>query len=101
MNSTKRERVLAQKAMDSLLLDYMLCEPLFQEICVTQITRMDGESPCWYLWGDNNQGVYQLKLQNVGQVICDGEIPENTCQEMEAEFVLQYLPFGEARPVTI
>jgi hypothetical protein len=96
MNSANHDKALAQKAMDKLLVDLLSREPLFEAVRVTQITRLDSDIPCWYLWTEDNQGVYQLELQDVSQVHCGREAVAHSVLEMEADFVLRYLPFSEA-----
>lgn len=95
MNSANHDKALAQKAMDRMLVDLILHEEIFDAIRVTQITRLDGDRPRWYLWTEDNQGVYQLELKDVGQVLCGGHTVAKPSLAMEADFVLQYLPFAE------
>lgn len=96
MNSSNHDKALAQKAMDKLLVDLLSRDQVFQAVRVTQVTRMDGDLPCWYLWTEENHGVYQLELQDVGQVCCGRQAVAKPFLEMEADFVLRYFPFSDS-----
>ncbi len=103
MINANHDKVLAQNAMDRLLVDFLIREQVLEAVRVTQITRLDGDNPCWYLWTEDNRGVYKLELKDVGQVLCGGHALAKPLLAMEADFVLQYLPFAEApaaRPMT-
>lgn len=95
MNSANHEKALAQKAMDNLLVDLLCREQAFEAVRVTRITRLHGGRPCWHLWTEDNQGVYQVELQDVGQVFCGSTAVIKPFLEMEADFIIRYIPFAE------
>ena len=95
MNSANRDKALAQKAMDNLLVDLLIREQPFAAVRLTKISRLPGNRPCWYLWTEDNQGVYQLELQDVGQVHHGRPAGANHFLELEADFILHYFPFSE------
>lgn len=100
MNSKNHDKALAQQAMDKLLVDLLIREQVFEAVQVTQITRLEGDHPCWYLWTENNQGVYQVELQGIGQVLCGRQAVAKPFLDMEADFVIRYIPFSEAATVS-
>ena len=95
MNSANRDKALARKAMDNLLVDFLIREQPFATVRLTKISRLPGNRPCWYLWTEDNKGVYQLELQDVGQVHHGRPAVANPFLEVEADFILQYFPFSE------
>ena len=96
MNCANHGKALAQKAMDNLLVDLLCREQAFEAVRVTRITRLHGDRPCWHLWTEDNQGVYQLELQEVGQVFCGSMVEIKPFLEMEADFIIRYIPFAES-----
>lgn len=95
MRRVKRDWVLAQKAMGKLLVDLLSRDLRSAAGCVTHVTRVDSDCPCWYLWTDDNLGVFQVRLKDAGQVFCGKEADAYSSQEMEADFVIQYLPCSD------
>lgn len=99
MSSTNHDKTLAQRAMDNLLVDFLCHEPVFEAVRVTQITRLESDPPYWFLWTEDNQGVYQLELQGVGQALCGMPTVAGSVREMEADFVIRFVPFAQTKTV--
>lgn len=96
MRTTTNAMSMAQYAMENLLTDLLHRRSVCGEVGVSQVTRLDGDRPCWHLWTEDGKGFYLVELKDVGQVVCGRTGSEKRAlQEMEADFVMCYYPLTD------